>query len=1655
MRPLFGQPQPDGESTEIKDHREGNNGIVSNQPTKQNQEQVTDSESAGIESTNLKDQKPELSSIAEKLNKEAITLQKLAKNTPNPAIKATIMSKSLRLEALHAQALMYLSAGIAVPDWKLERIRNERNKVYAENEEDEKNTAITAIPTIVKAAERLSRSNNKTFEDNVTSIIEPQKEGHQSSLGKTLIEAKKLIGEIELKKFLRKQGIPEDELSSYVKKLDFRLIQELLGNNSVIPEDLELLLFNDNKQTEPTEDLLDSEQLQDPSQIIDMFRSEIKRVSQIMESDKLSDIRIRTSIATTVLDRMIATQQIDLVTSDVVDNLFEELNLLPQISHTTETASTTTEDLPSDTQVKEQKVLPKKYEDANIACMAYKRIIAQRQLEEKQLLLGSLSLLKKGDEEFQAKKSSLERQISSAQTTEEKIGLIENFISSADTEGQAGSVEALRDYFISDITQNLSALREEKNENSPPIELIGTIQLMRDRGYYVLVVDNKEDFKKLTLADDDTIGAAYKKGRLYLICSDGYDLEHEAIELPSYKTIPALRDVAEHEISHLQDDDEQRVKAEYTTTFTTQKIMNLLANKLPNMPEGEYDKFFDFISRTLQESYEQGQATSQTLLTILQRIGITEDDKTLKLKLENLLLYYENTINEITAPENDLSKKSRQVQELRAEMSNKLQVLGSKLTLDAIGIGGGDAFLTIEETEKEPLYHSHNIEAVNTIRIINSLLSNFDSSNTDLEQRAELTKKLQEKLAGYQEFNTTNTLTLLLSILNDEGIDSKSLFNLNQSEDDLTTNDTEEAYIKHTKRFVYGAFKYQVLSLIKEGELILKPGETIDNKIEEVYKIYKLFVRQGFDLTDIKSNRPNKRLVGNKLFSFTSRADVNALLAVHHSEGRDVNPWNVHGNTQHPLDLLLSPRPIGWASDALGYTTKDIAEMGGLVRRVRDPKTGRWTIRSGKDASLMPVDYMKRLPLGLHTVPFIANLYSNYLESRGIDASKESITSTNYRERTGESMLDMNTPDIIRLIVKSFSKRLTESNNYPDPNQVYKLLEQAGLVYFEGGQITTALYGLNRRKDEYLARHLYTQTNENGELIPGTKSTILYQNLVNRGYSGRDLHLLMEAYNENQILIDTTGKEITINSREYPIMLGTVTARLAERLKMMRSGGSQASKNEDNLNSYIAQGNRFDEISRAIMQLQYESYQQLDSASNSSDIFTIYDVIKALEYVDTIAPNDRSLGTDTIEGWKNVKSSVTFGRGDSQFTFSREDLKEYICCFFYAREYEATALGIFGEEQVIRLPGTDGTDIYLSITDGSSIIDEEQKKQWVYSFVQRWNQAPKLAEKSWNEQKPTRGWDTLSEIEKSLYISMEHENLKVEFMRNGIFSIRNMQEDEIPEPYRINNISDTENSEELLRWKNEYGSLLTYKQPGKNILIKLPGYPQPQRIKAVEGLDKKAITYEFGEFVHSDGAEDPNAYSLKDISGKLINSVEDIKYEKSQVSAMYFYLQYLLQLANNSRDEAGRNKDIWVGRAQTAMWLRWIHTALTIGALVAFPPALAGLFLNPLMILSLLANYFIVGNWITMKANLWGERKNQYIQAGLKLAEMEPTFEQAYFQEDFSLGPARLRLLQMLKTAEDIMKRAVVHTTKTPKNILQKQTENAVDTFKQTLPSIS
>lgn len=1607
-------------------------------------------------------QNPQAEKESKSLQKQIKALDTISKSNTKPEIKTQASIASVKLNLLYTEITTELAQGKAIPDSKLREIKQKRAEV--ESRSTETAPVVLLAKTIVNATDRLSQAEDgqvdeEKFERNLGTIV------NKLAVEDTTIskDGKKVdIESLKTKLNQLSSGkISEERLEQISTDTRLGLVINALERKVItiedIQEDLFIALSREGEDTEKNETNEDGETDENNLLLTEIIQSELHIMAERIESDEFSAVKQRLAMATPFIDLILSRVGNSQITEDHIDFIFAQFNLLKEQAEQRLEKSDPSINTTENTERNENKPLNpnimKNYENAEITREAYKRIVIERNqqaLKQQEVRLRGLEQ----DIELSQKLESFRGTLSLIESPAEKAQRIIEFISEQNKDKEAN--DALKIHLIEEIKQKVVESRNKRGESVDiPIEMTGEIDISLDEesGYHVLYFKNKDDFKNLTQSSGNEIGAAYKLGSVYLICDDGtFDRENEGIALEgnndsniSTRKIPSLKSIAHHEIVHLEFDDTRKVHIERETIFTAQKILNLLTKEQQNLTPDDQTQLLERITTSLKT--QNGELFAD--------IGDIKD-QSIATKIRLLSEHHSKKIKELMAVENDSGRKYLQVEELSAEISDKMVATGGKLTLDAIGIGTKDTFsiwreTTLDNTESNnsiDRFNTHNIEAINMLRIINQAIP----ENYSEEERQELMDKWARRIMQFEEFNTTNTLSFIFDMVVHDGIDLSGKF---QPKVDIAqTSDTNESkYLQLASRYVNGSFKYNhVLEQFSQGKLQGKTPEEIEVLITSIFTIYSSVVAQGLeDTTDIKSIQD--RAVENDLFKFASRAFYDQVIGLHKREGRVGHPYSA-----------AWPGGINYILEGLGLKVKDVAEKGWLAKWGTDPATGKRTLLTGYDASLMPVKPWNSLPFGLgENSTWVKRFQNLFKKVFGINLVNESITNSHYRQRTGESQLTMDIQDIHSSMVELISERLQKTKHYSDAMQIYNMFyDRIGIAHFEGGKMTIAHKGLTERRNRYLSRHLYAPTNRAG-VLTGSRSVgvefgyDLYEDLVQRGYSGLDLHLLMEAQNENQVMIDSAGTRTTFNAYTHPLPLGVITETTAERTKMMRFGGEAVSIDPAGMVDYIAQGKRFDDISKFIMELQLDSYyNQLSSGVTDIDKMRIYsmeDVIKAIEKIDNLGTGITG-ATDSVENWNKTKSEVTLEFGGKSKTFSRADLKEYVRCFYYGKTYEAMALGIYGEEQVVRLNDFDSTglatgDIYFEIIEGHGIGSEEEKNFKVQSFIDQWNAiSSDTIEKSYNKINPPPApqYNTLSTIAQNAYILTYQQQFIDEFQKYGlIIKLKNLAD--IPRELHPSPGGGMSVAGEIA-----LNELTSYRKRGKDIAIRLPGYQAPQIIKARDGLTKDEMNLEFGDFVQNDaglGTADPDAFTLANIKPKLINAVEDVIETKDVVSAEYFYLRQLMAQAEDYTQKSSANKEKWLGIAKATMLFRWVHTGLTLAALLTFPPALAGLFLNPIALGLLLANYFLIGNWLTRTGELWGKRKTSGIQATNKLKELEPAFEKAFFDPKFSLGPEADRLYQLLKVAEDVLKGALVTSVDNPDNYLAELLKTTADTGKK------
>lgn len=1627
---------------------------------------------------------PELKKLESSLKRQSQALDKIATSKADPAVKATAAVMANELRSLQFELSIALSTGQYISDSKLEQIK--RKKKAIENQNIESKAVTLVARTAVNSAEQKAQQpqvsdgytadqttqetelNEQKFSENLEAIVEKTFSGEaQKSKADALEELKDYVEELPEDKNIAELKIEHirPELELLIEALQKETI--LIGDIKI--EDLaEALTFT----SEPIDDQL-LESPEDPAALEllfgDTFINEIKTTAEMMTSNESSSVKARTRQATVFLDKALTQAKADqTITDRDIELIFMRFNLSPELAQLREdrgrqlgsSADELAENFFSNVQAEDgdklstmffrnsgksedgkdpvlvSERLRRNYSEAEILKEAYKTVLRERNeklLELEEARLKGLASDPDIKEEYNQLRTALDNNFDKTGReihTTDKISRIREFIQKHNKE-QEGD-EALKMHFLDKIKKEVTEVRDQEgNTDLPELELTGDVEISRDEatGYYVLYFKNKADFDNFTMSDGTAFGAAYRSDRVYLICDDGTHLPTESqfvIEdvgkITRIREVPSLEAIAQHEIAHLAFDDERELQLEIEGVFTAHKILNLLFPKDSIIPNRNV--LIASIRTLLSESTTNEKDLRSKILALGSNTGASTEAK-----IQLLLEYYNRKHSEILSDENDLGRKYMQVEELAAEMSDTLSLPDKRLTLASLGITKAQAesfsIFTTENGVETNKFNLHNVEAINMLRILNQAIPR----DTSPEERQKLLEKWAGRIMKFDEFNVTNTLSFIFEIVNQDGINLEDVFPSPVGSSD--ENSTEGKYLRFSKRYKDGAFRAYVLDQLNRGKLDhknIQSREQLEELINYAYSIYSNVVHQGlekWDREDISIPEDTKdRSVGNTLFKFASRPMTDGLINLHQKEGR-----------VRAAPYAQTPRGYNfWA--ALGLTEKDKFEKG----------------LYGTDASLIPVKLSANLPFGLGENKRVKEALGNNPFFQRIlqaifgttDFSDESILSDKYRERTGEKFLDMDIQAMHSLMVDQIIARLQESKHYIDPVQIYIMAyERIGLAYSNEGQIIPTYKALTLQKDTYLADHLYVQTNRDGDLVSSTGAVVdannlpnseglgIYQSLVKRGYRGLDLHLLMEAHNRRQRFVDSSGNENSF-PEDFPIMLGTVTARTAERTKLMRFNGTANREKK-----HIEEGQQFDQISRWIMGLQLSSFEEFKKGSIDK-CYSLEDVIRAIDEVDNIKPGDP--GAKTTEEFKATKKTVTLEFGGQNQTFNRELLKEYVRCFYYGRTYEAMALGVYGEMEVMKLElnNQEGEkeDYFVEIHESYRMQDDDNKQEVIASLQRDLHNLDftKLKALYDDKQKEEGAFDKLSTEEKRALMHQTRVLALAEYAQKYGLRASLIDRSDFPQGFDIDTLG---------------GTPQKIKIPGKDIYINVPGQPIPKVVKAHDGLTKQEMRREFGDFVYNDDKNHPDSYSLANTEGKLVNGVEDVIFEKSMVSAEYFYFRQLLQQAGNFIGEASAKKERWAGFARFAMLSRWIHTALFVGAAIAFPPALAGFFLNPASLIILLANYFLIGNYLTQQTELWGKRKVSGIQAANKLRELEPMFEEAFFNKNFSLGPQRDRLLNVLKGAEEVLKGMKVISVDRPENVLEGWTRTAAETARE------
>lgn len=1379
------------------------------------------------------------------------------------------------------------------------------------------------------------------------------------------------------------------------------IIEYAHSNEDNLTQDKEELISETEKNEITSELLGDSERSEN-------LKNQLKDIAEITTSHDSSAVRARTKLATDILDEIVSrSNPNNPFNEDAIDQVFKELGL-------------DSSDVPSDR--------IRNYEDASIIREAYKTIIRER--NEKVLNQQNIRFEAVKDKLKSEDREIIEKIPQNDTTT--KSRRIEDIISS-NPEIISSADEALIIHFTEEI--------KEKTKNTSVIDPKKIQIEHQSNGYYVLIVQDRETFNRLTgSTSKNTYGAAYKHNNVYIrLIHD--EVTKEKGSKQSKMILPENDLVSQHEITHLKFDEERKIKIAREQYFTATKMLNIITKERSDL-QIDTDELLNRILELIQLPVDERNSKISKIKTddplsilvnaisaeTVNNLANSESDKSRlsSTKLARLLKSHNERITAIDY-RNEQNNKSFQVEELAAELFGEFadestDDKGEKksvplLDISAIGLGDKDNLETINsDKETNSDFFVHNIEAGNMLRILN--LASLQIP--DGEQRLEYVKKWSKRIMQFEEFNQTNTMLFIFELQNSDKIQiNPSTYNQNVSrnqQENLLTG-REGDYIRLAERYKDGAFTYLVKEMINKGNFSqVKNNDELSTAIQNAYETYEEIINLGLNFKDLKTDK--QRDVDNENFKFASRPMYDGLI-------RMLNDMNVIG---YPYSKAWPPG-FNFVMEGLGLKVKDVTEKGLIIRRGKD-RTGKTRWLFGRDATTMPVKYSANLPFGLGEI-----------RDRFLGIKDESFVSSEYVKRLGVEHLDMDIAEMFNLQQRSIADRLQKSNYYISTEQVYFILDRIGLIHFHDGKPDQTYNSLAYEHDQYLSKYLYTKTDANGNIVPGgTRSIqgdIIYNRLFKNGFRGRDLHLLMEAHNPIQRMQRRDGTIYDVDAESKRMKIGVINMRLAERMKMMRFNYNTK---DENAARHIAEGKRFDSISQFIMEVNEHSFDD----TNPTDPFTMTDVIKAIIDVDNIRPNDNDPNTTTLEKWNKAKATVTLNHNGQSIEVDRDTLKQYVRCFFYAKTYEAMATGIYGEESVFQINDVDPVDntktvqAFYEIKSSNRGYTKHEEEAIIQDLVSINLTDAELQYENEKKSIPSMpDWATLTNAEKLKYLHNTRyrhalKNYGVSITIRGAGSL--LFTPSIPAPVASGATTSYQ--------------MHNYKKVDKSIYFRVQGGISMTEVNAHQGVKKSDMNTEFMDFKHHDGGTDPNAYSVGTIEGKLINAVEDVIGEKQTINYLYFYFRQLMVQADNYRKDASKQKEKWVGIARFNMLLRWAQTGLTLMALAGIGPAALGLFLNPWMIIALLGNYFVIANRLTRTGDLHGKRKVAAIKAVNELKQLEPNFEKALFNPDFSLGPERDRLFQLCKVAEDILKGALVTSVDTPSNVLAEVSKSLGETAK-------
>jgi len=1007
-------------------------------------------------------------------------------------------------------------------------------------------------------------------------------------------------------------------------------------------------------------------------------------------------------------------------------------------------------------------------------------------------------------------------------------------------------------------------------------------------------------------------------------------------------------------------------------------------------------------------------------------------------KLKDLRVYQEKR-NKLL-DDMDYVAKTDRVTELYTQMQDHFSA-EELLTLSSLGYKPDEFRIRYEnpdqDTEELPVraeYNENAVESLTMVRLLNQLV-------TDNENLPEgLVDVWKNRIMQYDQLNTSNTLKFIFDL-----VSADDAYGLNLPDGDhtreeleammLESDDGEEIYRYYDdfvqkelktskfKSFAIKALKQRAAQFDWTQEELQEKLDNIDYTLDRVMGIYASILTNGFEPTDEELG--SGRIVSTDKYDLSEPVDIRSQVKLLDKAGY-VNYYFSQAESPFGGQLPIVGDLISTALSSSGLAPKDLAEIG-AVRDVRQ------------------INRNKLLPFGFGETQWGAKL----AERLGLHRE----TPEDWRNRLGaDTLTRLEMKSIYDVMWQQTIDSMVKEAQIQQYHAMLLASERIGVLYFDGELNQPGVYSALEEVDKYYDANIYQQ---------GQPGGALYKKMLANGYSEEEIKIMVEAYNPRQLM-----NGVAVDKTNMKFRLGTVTDHWVKRAKMMRmrdvytthlAKGSKA--------DFIKQGKTFDDIGSTIMRLQQE-------AEANGQVFTLRNVIDDIIQVEADKPGGK------LEDWREKRKTVNIGGTN----YALEDVKDFVQSFIHARTYEATATGVFGQKEVVKIG-----ESYYEVVPGFTPMDEEQKRQLIdaikvkstgadedtvrqrYASNMLIDQQIVSLEKNLSEAQAAYDAATNPESKATLGSAVIQRKSEIQNLKHQKAQINiNPSPEEIAKQFanyfNLIKVQDPnalpQTVKDILTADPNIASHI-YRDFDAQITMKSPQGYGTKTLKPFQGLTKQKHNDMFGKFVQHDGEGGEDNYSLVDYSGKMMNAVEDVVVERTKVLELYFAHQLLLKQAENYKKKASMLKEKWVGIARFDQVLRWITTAGFLASLVVSVGSLTipgigiltGAFLNPGVIAYLLADYFFISNRLTRIATMWGDRKKNAIKAEEGLFNQETQFEQALSNPAFSSTRGRLRLAQSVKSGEDVLKSALLakKDVDQPENRLQNTLTGAFEWAKEVI----